>query len=85
MDAYQDAAIQRWHVQRADSLAEARGWIEGWRGGWAAETSAQWAVAEAGSDALLGRAALNCLLDRPGRAGTGSVPPGRRRDGILGV
>ena len=24
MDAYQDEEIQRWHVQRADSLAEAR-------------------------------------------------------------
>jgi hypothetical protein len=36
MDAYQDDSIQRWHVQRADSLAEAREWIAGWQGGWAA-------------------------------------------------
>ena len=36
MDAYQDEAIQRWHVQRADSLAETREWIAGWQAGWAA-------------------------------------------------
>jgi [ribosomal protein S5]-alanine N-acetyltransferase len=58
MDAYQNEAIQRWHVQRADSLAEAREWIAGWQGGWAAETGAHWAVVEADSDVLLGRAAL---------------------------
>src|ERR1700722_3201452 len=56
MDAFQDAAIQRWHVRRADSLAEAREWIEDWRGGWAAETSAQWAVVEAGRGGPLRRA-----------------------------
>ena len=40
MDAYQDEAIQRWHVMRADSLAETQEWIAGWQGGWAAETDA---------------------------------------------
>jgi ribosomal-protein-alanine N-acetyltransferase len=40
MDAYQDEAIQRWHVMRADSLAETQEWIAGWQGGWAAETGA---------------------------------------------
>jgi RimJ/RimL family protein N-acetyltransferase len=58
MDAYQDEAIQRWHVQRAESPAEAREWIAAWQGGWAAESGAHWAVVEAGSDLLLGRAAL---------------------------
>jgi [ribosomal protein S5]-alanine N-acetyltransferase len=58
MDAYQDEAIQRWHVQRAESLAEAREWIAGWQGGWAAESGAHWAVVGTGSDILLGRAAL---------------------------
>lgn len=61
MDAYQDKAIQRWHVQRADSLAEAREWIAGWQGGWAAEAAAHWAVVEAESGILLGRAALKHL------------------------
>jgi [ribosomal protein S5]-alanine N-acetyltransferase len=68
MDAFQDEAIQRWHVQRADSLAEAREWITGWRDGWAAETAAQWAVVEADSDALLGRAALKHLKFSDGTA-----------------
>jgi RimJ/RimL family protein N-acetyltransferase len=61
MDAYQDEAIQRWHVQRADSLAETREWIAGWQGGWAAETGAMWAVVETGSGMLLGRAGLKHL------------------------
>ena len=68
MDAYQDEAIQRWHVRRADSLAEAREWIAGWQGGWAAESGAHWAVVEAGSDTLLGRAALKHLKFSDGTA-----------------
>jgi ribosomal-protein-alanine N-acetyltransferase len=68
MDAYQDEAIQRWHVQRGDSLAETREWIAGWQGGWAAETSAHWAVTDAGSGTLLGRAALKHLKFSDGTA-----------------
>jgi ribosomal-protein-alanine N-acetyltransferase len=68
MGAYQDEAIQRWHVQRADSLVEAREWIAGWQGGWAAESGAHWAVVEAGGDTLLGRAALKHLKFSDGTA-----------------
>src|ERR1700684_1285105 len=68
LDAYQDEAIQRWHVQRADSLAETREWIAGWQSGWAAETGAHWAVVEADSDVLLGRAALKHLKFADGTA-----------------
>jgi ribosomal-protein-alanine N-acetyltransferase len=68
MDAYQDEAIQRWHVRRADSLAETREWIAGWQGGWAAETDAIWAVAGAGSGMLLGRAGLKHLKFADGTA-----------------
>ena len=68
MDAYQDEAIQRWHVQRADSLAEARQWIAGWQGGWAAETGVYWAVIEAETGVLLGRAALKHLKFASGTA-----------------
>ena len=68
MDAYQDEAIQRWHVQRADSLTETREWIAGWQGGWAAETGAHWAVVEAESNILLGRAALKHLKFADGTA-----------------
>ena len=68
MDAYQDEAIQRWHVRRADSLAETREWIAGWQGGWAEETGAHWAVSDAGSGILLGRAALKHLKFSDGTA-----------------
>ena len=68
MDAYQDEAIQRWHVQWADSLAEARAWIAGWQGGWAGETGAHWAVTDGGSGILLGRAALKHLKFSDGTA-----------------
>jgi ribosomal-protein-alanine N-acetyltransferase len=68
MDAYQDHEIQRWHVQRADSLAETREWIAGWQGGWAAETGAHWAVVDAESDILLGRAAMKHLKFADGTA-----------------
>ena len=61
MDAYQDKAIQLWHVQRADSLDEAREWIAGWQGAWAAETGAHWAVTDAASGTLLGRVGLKTL------------------------
>jgi [ribosomal protein S5]-alanine N-acetyltransferase len=68
MDVYRDEAIQRWHVRRADSLAEAREWIVGWRGEWAAETGAHWAVVEGKSGILLGRAALKHLKFSDGTA-----------------
>jgi [ribosomal protein S5]-alanine N-acetyltransferase len=68
MDAYQDAGIQRWHVQRADSLTETREWIAAWQGDWAAETGAHWAVVEVDSDILLGRTALKHLKFADGTA-----------------
>ncbi|MFE7546742.1 GNAT family N-acetyltransferase [Streptomyces gardneri] len=68
MDAYQDGEIQRWHVQRADSVAEAQEWIEGWQGGWAAETGAHWAVVDSETDVLLARAALKGLEFADGTA-----------------
>jgi ribosomal-protein-alanine N-acetyltransferase len=68
MDAYQDEAIQRWHVRRADSLTETREWIAGWRDDWVAETGAHWAVAEAETGILLGRAALKHLKFADGTA-----------------
>lgn len=44
-EAYQDAAIQRWHVRRGDSVDEVREWIEAWRGTWAEESAGHWAMA----------------------------------------
>jgi RimJ/RimL family protein N-acetyltransferase len=60
-EVYQDPAIQRWHVQRADSDAEAEEWIAGWQGEWPAEKGAHWAVVDRGSGLLLGRAALKAM------------------------
>jgi ribosomal-protein-alanine N-acetyltransferase len=68
LDAYQDPEIQRWHVRRADSLAETQEWVDAWRGGWAAETEASWAVVDPGTDRLLGRAALKGLRFTDGTA-----------------
>ncbi|MEW1908428.1 GNAT family N-acetyltransferase [Kitasatospora sp. NPDC085895] len=81
MGAYQDAEIERWHVRRADSVAEAEEWIEGWRGGWAAETEASWAVVDSASDVLLGRAALKALdlADGTAQVAYWTVPAARGR------
>jgi RimJ/RimL family protein N-acetyltransferase len=68
LDAYQDEAIQRWHVRRVDSLTEAEEWITDWQRGWAAETGAHWAVVEADRDVPLGRAALKHLAFADGTA-----------------
>jgi RimJ/RimL family protein N-acetyltransferase len=80
MRAYQDPAIQHWHVRRADSVAEALGWIEAWRAGWATETEASWAVV-ADSGELLGRAALKHLTFTDGSADVAywTVPEARGR------
>ncbi|WP_042423592.1 GNAT family N-acetyltransferase [Streptacidiphilus anmyonensis] len=79
--AYEDPEIQRWHVRRADSVAEAAEWVAGWRGGWAAESEASWAVVDAGSDGLLGRAALKGLNFADGTAHVAywTVPAARGR------
>jgi RimJ/RimL family protein N-acetyltransferase len=61
MEAYQDPAIQRWHVRRADSVDEAREWIKGWQRSWLDESAGHWAVVDADSDMLLGRLALKSL------------------------
>jgi [ribosomal protein S5]-alanine N-acetyltransferase len=68
MEAFQDPAIQRWHVRRADSVDEAREWIEGWQGSWRDETGGHWAVVDAESDTLLGRVALKSLVLADGKA-----------------
>jgi RimJ/RimL family protein N-acetyltransferase len=68
MAAYRDPEIQRWHVRRADSVGEAAEWIAAWRAGWAAETEAHWAVVDAATGVLRGRAALKALEFADGTA-----------------
>ncbi|GII94010.1 GNAT family N-acetyltransferase [Sinosporangium siamense] len=57
--AFEDPEIQRRHVRRTDSVAEAREWVEGWRDTWRQETAAHWALTD--DTTLLGRAALKSL------------------------
>ncbi|CAM5460042.1 GNAT family N-acetyltransferase [Streptomyces fumanus] len=61
-DAFQDPAMHQWHIRTADSVDEVRTWIAEWRQGWAGERTAQWAVADAATDRLLGRVALRDIL-----------------------
>ncbi|MFD4116287.1 GNAT family N-acetyltransferase [Streptomyces niveus] len=67
-EAFQDPEIQRWHVRRADSVEEAREWIEGWQSSWSSETGGHWAVAGAEGDGLLGRMSLKSLRLEDGAA-----------------
>jgi [ribosomal protein S5]-alanine N-acetyltransferase len=42
--AYQDPAIQRWHVRLMEAMAEASAWIRSRRQRWRAESGVDWAV-----------------------------------------
>ncbi|MFJ1845713.1 GNAT family N-acetyltransferase [Streptomyces sp. NPDC088146] len=71
--AFADPDIQRWHLRRADTEAEARDWIDQWRNAWYCETGAHWAVvrpedAADGTGTVLGRVALRSLIPAIGQA-----------------
>lgn len=80
-EAFRDPEIQRWHVRRADSVAEAEGWIAAWQGEWEAGAGAHWALVAAGSDALLGRVSLKSfgLQDGTAELAYWTVPSARGR------
>ncbi|MEV3859685.1 GNAT family N-acetyltransferase [Streptomyces sp. NPDC050095] len=65
---FQDPAIQRWHLKRADSEDEAREWIAQWQRGWQDEVAAHWTVVDAGTDEVLGRVSLQSLILTGGQA-----------------
>jgi len=67
--AFDDPAIQRWHVRRVDSVNEAQALITGWIAGWPAESECHWALADEVSGTLLGRVALKSLDLFDGSAG----------------
>ncbi|MFF9897294.1 GNAT family N-acetyltransferase [Streptomyces longispororuber] len=67
-EAFKDPVIQRWHARAADSEDEVRSWMETWRTEYADETSAQWAVADADTDEVLGRVALRMITLADGQA-----------------
>ncbi|MES5822360.1 GNAT family protein [Streptomyces sp. RG80] len=59
--AFQDPLLHQWHARRAGSVEEAAEWIEEWREVWQGERAAQWAVADAETDRLLGRVGLRAI------------------------
>lgn len=59
LGAYQDPAIQHWHVRSMTDLAEASAWITSWPSRWQDETGADWAVTADG--AVAGRVGLKQL------------------------
>lgn len=61
VEAFDDPAIRRWHVSRADSLDEARDLILAWQSCWTKESEANWAMVDANTGVLLGRIALKGL------------------------
>ncbi|MFD4633218.1 GNAT family N-acetyltransferase [Streptomyces sp. NPDC058284] len=67
-EAFQDPVIQRWHARVSASESESRGWIEGWREAWGEEHDAYWAIADAGSDEVVGRVALRRIVLADGQA-----------------
>ncbi|MFE0106833.1 GNAT family N-acetyltransferase [Streptomyces sp. NPDC059009] len=80
-EAFQDRTLQYWHGYASTSADEVVGLIEGWRTEWTEERDAYWAIADAGSDALLGRVALRQISLSDGRAEVAywTVPPARGR------
>ncbi|MFJ9902901.1 GNAT family N-acetyltransferase [Streptomyces sp. NPDC101152] len=56
--AFQDPLMHQWHIRASDSEEEAAGWVAEWVKEWKGERTAQWAVADAETDRLLGRVAL---------------------------
>ena len=59
LEAYQDPAIQRWHVRSMADLAEASAWIGSWPDRWQKETGADWAVVA--DAAVVGRVGIKRL------------------------
>lgn len=65
--AYADPGIQRWHVQTMTSDEAAR-WIARWPARWQAGTGADWTVADADDDAVLGRIGFRTIDLHEGEA-----------------
>ncbi len=61
MGAFAQPDIQRWHVRRIDSEAEARDWIGGWSRHWDRESDASWAIART-DDHAIGQVGLRTIM-----------------------
>ena len=58
IDAFADPEIQRWHLLRIDSPAEAEAWIERTWAGWRSEAVATWAISSGDRAEAVGRISL---------------------------
>ncbi|HKN97691.1 MAG TPA: GNAT family N-acetyltransferase [Pseudonocardiaceae bacterium] len=56
--AFESPEIQRWHVRRMDSDAEAREWIARWPVRWAEEIAASWAIVDTATDRAVGQVGM---------------------------
>ena len=66
--AFQDPAIQRWHLLRVTTEEQARQWIELRQRSWSAELGANWAVANDATDSIVGRVGLRRVSLSTGEA-----------------
>jgi RimJ/RimL family protein N-acetyltransferase len=57
-EAFEDPQIRWWHVQTASSVDQVGAWIRSWADDWNNHVHAHWAVADAQSGIVVGRAAL---------------------------
>ncbi|MDX6331278.1 MAG: [ribosomal protein S5]-alanine N-acetyltransferase, partial [Streptomycetaceae bacterium] len=88
-EAFQNPEIQRWHMRRADSVEEARKWIEDWQSSWRSEEVAGDGLgAGEGGGGLGGGHTVAVDTDVPGGgvhlpgAGAGGLPQAGRQ-GVL--
>lgn len=65
--AFDCPEIQRWHVRRMDSLAEALAWIAEWTARWDNEKDASWAITD--DDQPIGQVGLRAISLFEGSAG----------------
>ncbi|AVT32199.1 GNAT family N-acetyltransferase [Plantactinospora sp. BC1] len=83
--AFDCPEIQRWHLRRMDSDAEARDWTAQWPARWAAESDASWAVVEGSADRPVGQVGLrNVSLVEATAELSYWVLPGARGGGVAG-
>jgi RimJ/RimL family protein N-acetyltransferase len=75
--------IQRWHLRRMDSDAEAHEWVTAWGKRWDAETDGSWAIADARDDQAIGQIGLRTVVLAEGQAQLSYwVLPAARRAGV---
>lgn len=60
VEAFDDPAIQEWHLQRLDSDDEAAQWVARWQHRWRTEQGASWAITN-DADVVLGQVGFRAL------------------------